>query len=718
MAMDHDTAMTWSEQLPEETLMATGNEEDFSNFLEFGIDFADLDNHNAAAAVQHQQAMQHANQQIATTLPDDVRMASSTTQPPSYPSMMGEHIGIGMANNRPVEDPSFHYSQDQQQQQYHQQLPAQHHQHPEKLVHQQGQQLTHPHPHPPMASHQYQEGQHIIPPTPNSVELHGGAARYMQRVDQNNNDMYERYGQMNDEQAAAFYTPLVSPAMTPLESQFRLPEYTIPGEYFTPLTSPALEAQNHSSSNYPFQTTQPHQNGGYVSAPHDPSGLTMTSAPPSPAVFKKQRQGRRPSTATRAGGRAAKASPSIQAKSWKKQSRNPHLLSDDVVSASNHTNLQEQNTNRYTNSGLSALRYSSNESSQDSVSPEPISEPLMPPPALPHKSPAILPQSSDPGSSAPATPATLMKITNRPQHLQDSSGQFSGQASLIPSSEPHDEPMEDMVLPEAAADTRRRPSRINTAIITKEQPSNKSATNTPLMEPLSRQPSGSLTPGPRSSVMPSPSGPVPKKSEPKASTTRKRQSISSSHASPALRPRISPSIQPLVRGDGMTSESSALYLASKSNYQHILDGTVLPGVSYPETLAENLSSKRTNHKLAEQGRRNRINTALKEIEALLPPDFAHERAMKESKDGNGAGKNSDGKEAKEAKEKSTPPTISKASTVEMAIDYIKALKKELEETKAQLQAAETKLAGGQTVKPDDSANTTDNPTKAESSPTN
>lgn len=171
----------------------------------------------------------------------------------------------------------------------------------------------------------------------------------------------------------------------------------------------------------------------------------------------------------------------------------------------------------------------------------------------------------------------------------------------------------------------------------------------------------------------------------------------------------------------MTSESSALYLASKSNYQHILDGTVLPGVSYPETLAENLSSKRTNHKLAEQGRRNRINTALKEIEALLPPDFAQERAIKEGKETNGVGKNGDGKDTKDSKEKATPPTISKASTVEMAIDYIKALKKELEETKAQLHAAESKLSGGP-AKPNGAVaavdgNSPDHPTKAETSPT-
>ena len=133
-----------------------------------------------------------------------------------------------------------------------------------------------------------------------------------------------------------------------------------------------------------------------------------------------------------------------------------------------------------------------------------------------------------------------------------------------------------------------------------------------------------------------------------------------------------------------------------------------------------MSSKRTNHKLAEQGRRNRINTALKEIEALLPPEFTQERAIKEGKETNGAGK-TDGKDTKETKEKATPPTISKASTVEMAIDYIKALKKELEDTKEQLHAAESKLSGGLessngTATPTVDDNSSDHPTKTETSP--
>lgn len=132
----------------------------------------------------------------------------------------------------------------------------------------------------------------------------------------------------------------------------------------------------------------------------------------------------------------------------------------------------------------------------------------------------------------------------------------------------------------------------------------------------------------------------------------------------------------------ISAETSALYLASKSNYQNIIEGTHLPGVSYPEALAENLSSKRTSHKIAEQGRRNRINTALKEIEALLPQSptmgSKKEKASKESPDSEKAGSNNQ--------------SNSKASTVEMAITYIKELQGQLAETKAKLDVAEGKLA--------------------------
>ncbi|KAL1850541.1 hypothetical protein Plec18170_006826 [Paecilomyces lecythidis] len=658
-AMNQDTTMSWQDQMQDESLVSATGGDEFSNFLEFGINFPDLDGHSSA---QPESTLHASNHAIATTMADEGinRMdAEAQGQSSQYNHMMGDmpmDLSQQGQSQGQVSQPYSGMNVDnaffQEQQQQHQQ----------ELRRQSSQQ----HPH----HHGYAPGQPMVPPTPNSIELHGGAARYPQRVDENA-EMYDRYGRVNDDQA--FYTPLISPAMTPLETQFRLPEYTIPGEYFTPLTSPALEARG-SNSGYPFQTTQP-QEMGYVHSPVDANGVPV-SAPASPGLQRKQR--RRPSATTRVAGRASKQSPVVRAQTRRKQALSSQLQSEEIANALNHDARVPTNG--------SNLRFGSTESSQDSVSPEPLSEPLMPPPALPQarKSPAIEPQTSEPKSNAVATPATLMRI-QKAQHTQDPSGRFRGQASLVPSNGQQDDVMEDIQLPGAAADSRPSLTRIDTAVRSGEHTPTTSAKPTPSLEPRSavdRASSASVAPSPRGGAMPSPSGPVGRKPDPKAGI-RKRQSVSS-QISPALRPRISPSIQPLVRGDGgVSTETSALYLASKSNYQHILDGTLLPGVSYPETLAENLSSKRTNHKLAEQGRRNRINTALKEIETLLPPGFAQERA-KDSP--SGGAKNAE-------KEKGGNQAISKASTVEMAIDYIKALKQELEDTQRKLQVAESKLRG-------------------------
>lgn len=152
-------------------------------------------------------------------------------------------------------------------------------------------------------------------------------------------------------------------------------------------------------------------------------------------------------------------------------------------------------------------------------------------------------------------------------------------------------------------------------------------------------------------------------------------------------PDRDPKLTMIDQGMSMISaETSALYLASKSNYQNIIDGTHLPGVSYPETLAENLSSKRTSHKLAEQGRRNRINLALKEIETLLPASItaANKKEKNIVKEESGDGSDKTG----------SAQGTSKASTVEMAIVYIKSLQAELKETKDKLEVAEKNLADG------------------------
>ena len=145
----------------------------------------------------------------------------------------------------------------------------------------------------------------------------------------------------------------------------------------------------------------------------------------------------------------------------------------------------------------------------------------------------------------------------------------------------------------------------------------------------------------------------------------------------------------------MSPETSALLLASKSNYQNILEGTHLPGVSYPEALSTNLTSKRTSHKIAEQGRRNRINNALQEIAALLPSSSTATNGASITNYHDGCGSSGgDTTGVNMTTGTAAQQSNSKASTVELAIDYIKSLQQELRDTKGKLEVAEKKLEEG------------------------
>jgi hypothetical protein len=190
-----------------------------------------------------------------------------------------------------------------------------------------------------------------------------------------------------------------------------------------------------------------------------------------------------------------------------------------------------------------------------------------------------------------------------------------------------------------------------------------------------------LTPG---------SGSVPEKKTPllAARSSKKRSSVSgiTVQVSPALRPKISPNIKPLLPGGASAEESASHILATKSNYQRILEGNTVGGVSYPSSLSTNLTSKRTSHKLAEQGRRNRMNMGLIELASLLPPKTAsaNEKETKESTEGENEGDSND------KKDKNGNVPNSKAETVELAIEYIKQLQKELAEANRRAEEASKK----------------------------
>lgn len=125
----------------------------------------------------------------------------------------------------------------------------------------------------------------------------------------------------------------------------------------------------------------------------------------------------------------------------------------------------------------------------------------------------------------------------------------------------------------------------------------------------------------------------------------------------------------------MTDNAHTLFLANRSNYQNLIEGTNIPGVSYPSDLPTQLTSKRTSHKIAEQGRRQRINVALQEMQTLLPktsPTISAKIGAQDDEDDEDeedGGKRKGGTGGKGGGN-------SKAATVESAIVYIKALQKE------------------------------------------
>jgi hypothetical protein len=162
-----------------------------------------------------------------------------------------------------------------------------------------------------------------------------------------------------------------------------------------------------------------------------------------------------------------------------------------------------------------------------------------------------------------------------------------------------------------------------------------------------------------------------------------------------------------------------LLLASKSNYQNLLEGNTLPGVNYPDSLSTGLTSKRTSHKVAEQGRRNRINEALREMQSLLPKpptsasktggDSSPAQSGSASKKGSiaagasaDAADNDDDADDRKDDSNNAKSSSSKAATVESANEYIRQLQRENAQVallKKQLEDVKLQLARMSTTSP-------------------
>ncbi|ESZ98240.1 hypothetical protein SBOR_1336 [Sclerotinia borealis F-4128] len=517
----------------------------------------------------------------------------------------------------------------------------------------------------------------MIPPTPNSMDIHGASQHYYTQAEQPPS-VYEPYRLREQEMA---FTPLVSPAVTPLETHFNIPDYTVSGAYFSPLSSPALHAQND------HQITFDHRHSGSTKSPIDMNGDSH-SAPASSVIPHRKPTRKSVAPKPRINTRAVRQSPIVKPSRGRKSISMSAQALVEIVEPSNPQTFQPKETGS-TNSAAST-----DHSENGSISPEHLSD--MAPPPLPSsagRSPYIVAQKENAKNKrlplgSPATPASLMRITKSPT---------APESMLSQEMEIDDPALDVFVLPEAATTTRPTLSRIDTQSDGQMTPTlSSTGSKTPGFQPLPSP--GVARPGVAASASQSPQidamggavGAARRTPQTLARGSKKRASTSVL-ASPALLPKISPSIKPLLpSGSSMHDDATASFLlTSKSNYQNILEGTHLPGVSYPSELSTNLTSKRTSHKLAEQGRRNRINTALTTLHDMIPSEYYPRGKPKESTgDKSGSG---DAGENEPASSKGGQSANSKAATVEVAIDYIRHLEKVLAEANKRAEEAEPKL---------------------------
>ena len=350
------------------------------------------------------------------------------------------------------------------------------------------------------------------------------------------------------------FTPLVSPAVTPLDTQFRIPEYTLPGEYFSPLTSPALEAQNAAARRSVYGNAR-YSDTSVGTSPIDMNlDLATSVSLPSMTPLRKSRR-KPPANSARVPARTIRQSPAMKPQSRRKSTVIPPKEVAEIIQDAQNTRTPGARTP----AGVLPVSSNHESSEAESISPEPLSEALMPPPATPKsvtagRSPYLTAQNAGSRSAPlvamsnePATPASLMKL-RKPTGRCSKPGDLGDGASEV---------LEDMTLPEAARSTKPSLPPINTAQANDDQTTpTLLARNTPRLGPTSApltSASSSVMPSPLLSALASPTGSAISRridSKPPGRPSKKRNSASSVHVSPALRPKISPSIKPLLPEGG------------------------------------------------------------------------------------------------------------------------------------------------------------------------
>lgn len=479
MTQEGDQHVAWPHEMPDDGLGNGVGDDDFTNFLDLDNDFqqyATMNNgHSGLDTPMGRLGFGNNANDLAYGNAEQMQMnMPSTTEPLNFQS----HL---------VADSQYGQYQQQFQQM---QMPQQFH----------------------------------VPPTPVSAEMQ--AAKYSHNMGNNGQILFDHQQVCQIGVCGMLailmsfqvsFTPLVSPAQTPLDGTFALNDFGLGDDFFSPLTSPAIEAQ-----------------GVYTGTTASPVDLNVDQGTSAPGPTTGTKRPRRKAAAVTRTPRSVKQSPALKPHG---RSRHPSLSNLSLDKGANVLPQGAQASSLYPSAPNSAVI----QPSDDSVSPEPLSEAGMRPPPVPQPTRSPRPQVSSQGSNNPVTPATLMRM---PSKQSASTKQVEHHIS-IPLM---DEPMEDIMLPDPAASGAQQPIPDNGNVSRNGDDSE----NTPTLSAKTAKWSASSTP--RSALTRSGSTETfakPGKVESRGGRgSKKRQSTSSATISPALRPKISPSISPLVPATG------------------------------------------------------------------------------------------------------------------------------------------------------------------------
>jgi hypothetical protein len=175
----NQSSNVWSERHHHDPMASAPEDDDFSNFLEFGLDFSNFDGNNDDG---------HELTSDDTTAMDTSMDHSNGTN--GIKELQHEQVFPGRVQAPQTQMGGFHMPgvipMDASMQE---QLIREHQFHVRQHA----------------TQHQSMQGQNVhriprIPPTPNSIELHGETARYYQNIDSNGQAIYEWHQRPKEDQ--------------------------------------------------------------------------------------------------------------------------------------------------------------------------------------------------------------------------------------------------------------------------------------------------------------------------------------------------------------------------------------------------------------------------------------------------------------------------------------------------------------------------------------